>query len=253
MKKLFLVVYILVNSINFYAQQKPNIVYILADDMGIGDVSAYNPNGKIQTPGIDQLAKEGVRFTDAHTSSSVCTPTRYGLLTGRYNWRSRLKSGVLWGYDTSLLDPNRLTVAAFLQKQGYHTGVVGKWHLGWTWANIKAGQNNVDFSKPVLNGPNSFGFDYSFCIPASLDMDPYVYVENGLPTSVPIDTCAATIGVGFYRSGLIAPDFKHEEVLDKFTDKAIGFINQKSQTKKPFFLYLPLAAPHTPEIGRAHV
>ena len=168
MKKLFLFVYILVNSINFYAQQKPNIVYILADDMGIGDVSAYNPNGKIQTPAIDQLAKEGVRFTDAHTTSSVCTPTRYGLLPGRYNWRSRLKSGVLWGYDTSLLDPNRLTVASFLQKQGYHTGVVGKWHLGWTWANIKAGQKNVDFSKPVLNGPNSFGFDYSFCILLSL-------------------------------------------------------------------------------------
>ena len=246
MKKLFLFVFVLVNSIHIYAQQKPNIVYILADDMGIGDVSAYNPNGKIQTPAIDQLSKEGVRFTDAHTTSSVCTPTRYSLLTGRYNWRSRLKSGVLWGYDTSLLDPNRLTVASFLQKQGYHTGVVGKWHLGWTWTNIQSGPKNVDFSKPILYGPNHFGFDYSFCIPASLDMDPYVYVENGLPTSVPKDTCAATAGVGFYRSGLIAPDFKHEEVLNKFTDKAIEFINQNSQTKKPFFLYLPLAAPHTP-------
>ncbi len=246
MKKIFLFVFALVNCIITYSQQKPNIVYILADDMGIGDVSAYNLNGKIQTPSIDQLAKEGVRFTDAHTTSSVCTPTRYGLLTGRYNWRSRLKSGVLQGYDTSLLDPNRLTVASFLQKQGYHTGVVGKWHLGWTWANIKAGQKNVDFSKQVLHGPNSFGFDYSFCISASLDMAPYVYVENGQPTAAPTDTCASTVGVGFYRAGWIAPDFKHEEVMDKFTNKAIGFINQNSQTQKPFFLYLPLAAPHTP-------
>jgi len=246
MKKIFFFLFALVYSLNIQAQQKPNIVFILADDMGIGDVSAYNPNGKIQTPGIDQLAKEGVRFTDAHTTSSVCTPTRYGLITGRYNWRSRLKSGVLQGYDTSLLDPNRLTVASYLQNQGYHTGVVGKWHLGWSWANIQAGPKNVDFSKLIQDGPNKFGFDYSFCISASLDMAPYVYVENGQATSVPIDSCTPTVGVGFYRGGWIAPDFKHEEVLDKFTDKAVGFINQQSQTKKPFFLYLPLAAPHTP-------
>lgn len=246
MKKLYFLLLILTVSLKINAQQKPNIVYILADDMGIGDVSAYNPNGKIQTPNIDQLAKEGLRFTDAHTTSSVCTPTRYGIMTGRYNWRSRLKSGVLFGYDTTLLDPKRQTVASFLQKQGYQTGVVGKWHLGWHWANIEAGQKNVDFSKPVRNSPNTFGFDYSFCIAGSLDMDPYVYVENGQPTSVPTDTCAATTGVGFYRGGWVAPDFKHAEVLDKFTDKAIGFINENAQNKKPFFLYLPLAAPHTP-------
>jgi arylsulfatase A len=246
MKNLSLLLLILISSINNYAQQKPNIVYILADDLGIGDVSAYNPDGKIQTPTIDQLAKEGVRFTDAHTTSSVCTPTRYGIMTGRYNWRSRLKSGVLYGYDTTLLDPNRLTVASFLQKQGYQTGVVGKWHLGWSWANIEAGTKQVDFSKPVRNSPNFFGFDYSFCIAASLDMPPYVYVENGQSTSVPIDTVADKKGVGMYRAGLIAPDFKHDEVLEKFTDKAIGFINQNAKSTKPFFLYLPLAAPHTP-------
>jgi arylsulfatase A-like enzyme len=246
MKKMSFLLFLVVLSVNSQAQQKPNIVYILADDLGIGDVSAYNPTGKIHTPAIDQLATEGVRFTDAHTSSSVCTPTRYGILTGRYNWRSRLKSGVLYGYDTTLLDPNRQTVASFLQKQGYETGIVGKWHLGWNWANGKAGQAKVDFSKPVRNSPNTFGFGYSFCIAGSLDMPPYVYVENGQPTSIPIDTIAAGTGVAFYRGGLIATDFKHEEVLGKFTDKAVGFINQKAQSKTPFFLYLPLAAPHTP-------
>jgi arylsulfatase A len=123
---------------------------------------------------------------------------------------------------------------------------VGKWHLGWYWANIEAGFKKVDFSKPVRNSPNVLGFDYSFCIAGSLDMNPYVYVENGQPTSVPVDTIAARTGVGLYRAGLIAPDFKHEEVLEKFTDKAVGFINQNAKSIKPFFLYLPLAAPHTP-------
>ncbi len=225
---------------------KPNIVYILADDLGIGDVSCYNSNSKIQTPNIDKLASKGVLFTDAHSSSSVCTPTRYGILTGRYNWRSSLKSGVLFGYDKGLLDPKRETVASFLKTQGYQTGVVGKWHLGWDWANVDAGPKKVDFSKPIQNGPNSHGFDYSYCIIGSLDMNPYAYVENGRCTTVPVDTCPAEKGVRFYRAGMVAPDFKHEEVLPKFTEKAIGFINQHANKDKPFFLYFPLPAPHTP-------
>ncbi|HEY1056561.1 MAG TPA: sulfatase-like hydrolase/transferase, partial [Emticicia sp.] len=132
-----------------FAQKRPNIVYILADDLGIGDVSSYNPNGKIQTENIDKLAKTGIRFTDAHTTSAVCTPTRYSIMTGRYNWRTTMKKGVLHGYDTPLIDVRRETVASFLQRQGYKTGVVGKWHLGWTWNNIEAGEKKVDFSKQV--------------------------------------------------------------------------------------------------------
>jgi arylsulfatase A-like enzyme len=145
MKKLILI-FSLFSTLTF-AQKiaKPNIVYILSDDLGIGDVSCYNSDSKIQTPNIDKLASRGVIFTDAHSSSSVCTPTRYGILTGRYNWRTKLKSGVLFGYDISLLDPKRQTVASFLQTQGYYTGVVGKWHLGWDWANINAGKEKVDF------------------------------------------------------------------------------------------------------------
>lgn len=226
--------------------QKPNIIYILADDLGIGDVSSYNPEGKILTPNIDQLTQKGVRFTDAHTTSAVCTPTRYSIMTGRYNWRTTMKKGVLHGYDTPLLDPKRETIGSFLQKQGYKTGVVGKWHLGWDWGNVEAGEKNVNFATKVKNGPNSRGFDYSFCIPASLDMPPYAYVENGFCTTIPKDTCLGRAGIELFRAGIIAPDFKPEEVLGKFTEKALDFINKNSNNDKPFFLYFPLAAPHTP-------
>lgn len=235
-------------SLNGFAQspQKPNIVYILADDLGIGDVSCYNPAGKIKTPNIDRLTKTGVRFTDAHTSSSVCTPTRYSILTGRYNWRSKLKSSVLFGYDTALIAPNRQTVASFLQKQGYQTGVVGKWHLGWNWANIQAGRQHIDFSQPVGHSPNTNGFGYSFCIAGSLDMPPYVYVENGRPTTVPTDSCSAQTGLAMYRAGPIAPDFTHEQVLPTLTEKSVKFIQEHAGKESPFFLYFPLTAPHTP-------
>jgi arylsulfatase A-like enzyme len=154
---------------------KPNIVYILADDLGYGDVSCYNENSKINTRNIDKLATQGVRFTDAHTSSAVCTPTRYGILTGRYNWRSTLKSGVLHGYSKALIPHGRETVASFLQKNGYQTAGIGKWHLGWEWASIDQGNDRVDFSKKISNGPTSLGFDYFYGFCGSLDMPPYVW------------------------------------------------------------------------------
>ncbi len=244
-KYILFVIFALLLGTKAFAQ-KPNIVYILADDLGIGDVSSYNPAGKIQTPSIDQLAKTGVRFTDAHTTSSVCTPTRYSIMTGRYNWRTPLKKGVLHGYDTPLIEAKRETIASFLQKQGYTTGIVGKWHLGWNWGNIEAGEKKVDFTSKVQNGPNAKGFGYSFCIPASLDMPPYAYVENGFCTTIPKDTCIGRTGIQLFRAGISAPDFLPEEVLGKFTEKAITFIENNSKKSQPFFLYLPLAAPHTP-------
>ncbi len=155
------------------------MLVILADDLGYGDPGVYNADSKIPTPRIDRLAGQGLRFTDAHTPASVCTPTRYGLLTGRYPWRTRLKSGVLNGYSRALVKPGRLTMASLLKDKGYRTGCVGKWHLGL------GNQEPADFSRPLEPSPNAFGFDQSFVLPASLDMPPYVFVENTRATVEP--------------------------------------------------------------------
>jgi arylsulfatase A len=222
----------------------PNIVFILADDMGYGDPGCYNKDSRIPTPNIDRLAAQGMRFTDAHTPSAVCTPTRYGLLTGRYCWRTNLKRGVLQGYSPLLIEPGRMTVASLLKQHGYRTAGIGKWHLGLGTAK------ETDFSKPLRPGPNSVGFDYYFGIPASLDMPPYVFVENEGVTEAPTGRIEASEmrrkgGKGFWRAGAIAPSFKHEDVLPKLGEKAVEFI-RKQDASHPFFLYLPLNAPHTP-------
>ncbi|MDO7172363.1 sulfatase family protein [Mariniflexile sp. AS56] len=236
----------------------PNIVYILADDMGYGDVSALNPESGIQTPNMDKLIEEGMHFTDAHTNSSVCTPTRYGILTGAYAWRSRLKKGVLNGYDPSLIDENKLTVASYLKSNGYNTACIGKWHLGLglqtkeTGAAItmKKGFSNVDFNKKIT-GPNNLGFDYSYIIPASLDMPPYVYFEDGTAEELPTDYTDGKNqnkdGRGvFWRSGEKAPSFEFDHVLDHFTKKTVSYIDAQKDEATPFFIYFPLTAPHTP-------
>ena len=230
-----------------HSQKLPNIIYILADDMGYGDVSALNPKSKIQTANIDQLSETGIVFTDAHSTSAVCTPSRYSILTGRYAWRSDLPRGVLWTKDSALIRPERETVASMLQKQGYNTGVIGKWHLGWNWVFKQDNPKEIDFSKEVSRSPNTVGFDYSYCILASLDIPPYVYVENTRPTAVP-DSIVSGTSIGqydFWRTGPLAPDLRFDDVLPNFTRRAVDFIdNQKKE--KPFFLYFPLAAPHTP-------
>jgi arylsulfatase A-like enzyme len=231
----------------------PNIVYVLADDMGYGDVAALNPQCKIKTPNLDKLAAGGMVFSDAHSSSSVCTPTRYGLLTGRYNWRSRLKQGVLYGYDRRLIEADRLTVPAMLREQGYHTACVGKWHLGWDWplkdggiANGDRDADTVDFAKPITNGPNSVGFDYFFGIAASLDMPPYVYIENDRCTEQPTLTIDRK---EFGRGGLAVPGLTAAQVLPDLTSKSVDYIRSQTRDNRdgqPFFLYFPLPAPHTP-------
>ena len=230
---------------------KPNIVYILADDMGYGDVSCLNEQSQIHTTHLDQAASEGIIFRDAHASAALCTPSRYSILTGRYNWRSRLKESVLWGYSQRLIEPARMTAASFLKDNGYTTACLGKWHLGWSWAKKGPDQKDVDFTKPIEDGPTSVGFDYFFGIPASLDMDPYVYVENDRPTAVPDRVIPERTGKEFYREGPIAPDFKHEEVLPTLTQKAVEFIDRSAQGGAPFFLYFPLPAPHTPILPTA--
>lgn len=234
----------------------PNVIYILADDLGYGDVKCFNPGGKIPTPNMDNMAANGVMFTDAHTSSAVCTPTRYGILTGRYNWRSTLKQSVLGGYSTSLIKQKRTTIAEMLQSKGYTTAFIGKWHLGWDWAIIDNENTSdqdawdaqllVDYSVPVKNGPSTHGFDYSFGFCGSLDMAPYVYVENDVPTMVPTKTTVSVDEKGFWREGPTSDDFDHTNVLQDLTDRAKGYITKKANGDEPFFLYFPLPAPHTP-------
>ncbi len=247
------------------AADRPNVIYILCDDLGYGDVSCLNPQGKIRTPHLDRIAREGMIFTDAHSGSAVCTPTRYGILTGRYAWRSRLKNGVLGGLSPRLIEPGRLTVAALLKAQGYHTAAVGKWHLGMDWARKEGSAVNangvesreqvfnVDFTRPIANGVNTVGFDYYFGISASLDMVPYAYIENDRITAQPTEDrdFAMFLGreEGRSRKGPTAPGFAVEQVLPDFTRKAIDYIGGRAAAAKsgtPFFLYLPLASPHTP-------
>lgn len=223
----------------------PNIVYILADDMGYGDISALNEACAFRTVNLDKLAAQGMVCRDAHASSAVCTPSRYSILTGRYNWRSILKKGVTNGYSESILEPGRMTVAAFLKQHGYRTACVGKWHLGWSWAK-KPGTDEIDFTAPIENGPTDFGFDEFFGIPASLDMAPYVYVKNDRATAVPDRTSAGNRGKLWFREGPIAPDLHPETVLPTLEQKAVEFIERNATTESPFFLYLPLNAPHTP-------
>jgi arylsulfatase A-like enzyme len=226
------------------SDRPPNVVVILADDMGYGDPGCYNKDSHIPTPNIDRLATQGMRFTDAHTPSSVCTPTRYGLLTGRYCWRTTLTRGVLQGYSPLLIEPGRITVASLLKQHGYATAGIGKWHLGL------GNDKETDYARPLKPGPNAVGFDYFFGIPASLDMPPYVFVENEGVTEAPTEMIAASEmrrkgGNGFWRAGAIAPHFKHIDVLPTLTEKAVAFVGKQTKDK-PFFLYFALNAPHTP-------
>ena len=251
---------------------QPNIIYILADDMGYGDIRSLNDQGGVPTPHMDRIVEEGIHFKDFHTNSSVCTPTRYGVLTGRYAWRSRLKTGVLWGYDEPLVESDRVTVASYLQSSGYTTAAIGKWHLGlgwqrqdtnrpirkyeWTDEFQEGDDSNVDFSQKVSGGPATLGFDYSYIIPSSLDMSPYVYLENDwvveLPTAFTPGKSEAVDGRGvFWRSGEVSPSFDFEDVLPNLTRSAVSFIEKQGGSEKPFFLYFPLPAPHTPWLPTA--
>ena len=254
---LFLLIFMVISCRQEAKSAAPNIIYVLADDLGYGDLGAFNREGKIKTPHLDQMAQQGMIFTDAHTSSSVCTPTRYGILTGRYNWRSPLKRGVLIGTSRALIPQDRTTVPSFLKSNGYHTAFIGKWHLGWDWAlkdnafqntTIKDGEifEKIDFSKKINKSPNGLGFDYAYGHCGSLDMPPYVYVENE-KISAPVQNITARKGdYHWWRKGPTADDFDHERVTPHLFDKAEAYVTQMNEKEKPFFLYLPLPSPHTP-------
>ncbi len=252
------------SAARLFAAERANIIVILADDLGYGDPGCYG--GKIATPQMDKLASQGTRFTDAHTTSGVCSPTRYSLVTGRYNWRSRLQNGVLGGLSPRLIEPDRMTIASMLKQQGYATACFGKWHLGMDWAVQGDGKvaelsiesreqvKNVDYSKPISNGPNSVGFDYYFGISASLDMVPYTFIENDHVVALPTEDRDFPMMLdrtpnSRTRKGPTAPGFEAENVLPELTRKSIEYIHQHASDArqgKPFFMYIPLASPHTP-------
>ena len=235
------------------SRSRPNIVFILADDLGYGDVGCFNAESKIPTPHLDRLASEGIRFTDAHSPSSVCTPTRYGLLTGRYCWRSRLKSQVLGPWGTTLIEEGRLTVPALLRQHGYATACIGKWHLGWDWPT-KDGQpaasgpdrlSNVDFTKPIPNGPITRGFDSYFGVDLP-NYPPYVYIENDHTVGIP----SVPNWPHMNRPGPMLPGWNWVNILPDCAARAVRTIEElaKAQPQKPLFLYFPLTSPHYPVV-----
>ena len=241
---------------------RPNVVFIMADDMGWGDVEAYNPDSLTPTPNIDRLAEEGVRFTDAHSCCALCSPTRYGILTGRFYWRTHKKHSLVMPYDPPVIPPERLTWARFMRRCGYRTGFVGKWHLGLWYRSKKLegyqrqftmNEDEIDFTRPVVGGPRDLGFDFFFGTAGCSSSDaPYCFIENdswvGLP-SVPSTEDLHKLP-GFYP-GLMAPDWDLEQVDVKLAEKAVSFIaeHKKENPDKPFFLYYALSAPHIPWVN----
>lgn len=241
---------------NTHIQRRPNIVLILADDLGYGDVQALNASSNISTPNLNKLAADGFTFTDAHSPSAVCTPTRYALLTGRYCWRSSLKKGVLGGYSEPLLEKGRPTIASMLKGGGYYTGAVGKWHLGMQLpltgdkANTRQwdGDPGIDFGGVITDSPIHHGFDYYFGVSASLDMAPYVYIRNDGFTMQPTLQQKAVSFPHFVRKGPRSEDFEIAGVLDKLTEEAVSFVSESAKADEPYFLYMPLTGPHKPAL-----
>lgn len=225
------------------ADEWPNVVIILADDLGYGDVSPLNDQSTIPTPAFQRLADEGMTFTDAHTPSAVCTPTRYGLLTGRYCWRTRLKRGVQNGYGAPLIESDRPTLGSVFANAGYRTAIVGKWHLG---LGLHGDEKNLDLSKPLSHHPGTVGFAKSFIITASLDFPPYVYFQDGEATTTEVVFQSKRPFPAFLREGPRAVDFDMLSALDRLTDEAVAVVNSMKNSDAPTLLYFPLTAPHKP-------
>jgi len=247
----------------------PNIVYILADDLGYGDIACLNPRGKIHTPNVDRLASEGMVFTDAHSTSSLCSPSRYGILTGRYNWRTRMQHGIVGTYGKPLIATNRLTVGSLLQQHAYHTACVGKWHLGWNWPLEKCEyflhDNNADpapdaasneaktawrktFSQPIADGPITRGFNTYFGVDVP-NWPPYVFIENNRTVGIPSEYLPSDLvvhNVLASRHGPAVKDWKLEGILPALGERVCEYISKQAAIAKPFFVYMPLTSPHTP-------
>ncbi len=239
---------------------KPNVVFIMADDMGWGDPGFNNPESKVPTPNMDRIRNEGIRLTQAHTASSVCSPSRYALLTGRYAWRTRMKEGVLYGYCRHLIEPGRTTLGSLFKSRGYSTACIGKWHVGLDWTPKKGDPGDwaegtvvrhttrelghrVDFTQPITSGPTDVGFDYFFGTAACATCnEPFSFIENDKVVQQPVFEPKCEGGPNVYRD----PDWDETKVDDIFVDKAIDFMKKHKDDTEPFFVYLPLSAPHAP-------
>lgn len=250
-------------------EQKPNIVLIFADDLGYGDIGCYNPESRIPTPNIDRLAAKGIRFTDAHSADSVYTPSRYGLLTGRYSWRGKLKTGVLFNWEPPLIEPEQTTLASLLKQNGYRTAISGKWHLGLGFT-AKPGKavdfqktlpwpggpepdrtisESIDLSAPIFGGPEELGFDRAFYTAGcSTDQEPFCFIEDTI--MLDMEDASYRNPHGSWRSGMASPSWVNEPVDVRFTEWAIDFMEDSHEENptQPFFLYLPLSSPHSPHV-----
>ncbi len=238
----------------------PNIVVILADDFGVGDIQAHYPQNKIATPYLDQFVREGMSFTDAHSPSAVCTPTRYGLLTGRYAWRTRLQEWVLAAYEPPLIAADRPTLPGLLQDNGYDTALIGKWHLGWEWpgpqsslmTKVRNGQKTLewDLEKPVQDGPTTRGFDYYFGVDLP-NMPPFTYIEDDMVDPAPTATYVYDESEGVvmprgFQGSPMAPGWRFREIVPELTRRAVQQVHDRATGDKPFFLFYSMTSPHEP-------
>ncbi len=245
-----------------FAGNRPNILVILADDFGVGDIQAHYPENRIATPNLDRLVREGVSFTDAHSPSAVCSPTRYGILTGRYAWRTRLQEWVIAAYEPPLITADRPTLPGFLRAHGYHTACIGKWHLGWNWPGpqpsrmtpVRNGQKNLswDFSKPIVGGPIDRGFDYFFGVDLP-NMPPFTYIEGDHVLEQPTEPFSFDANEGVVLpNGFIgcpaAPGWKMREILPEITKRTVGHIHRCAKKKQPFFIFFSMTSPHEPVV-----
>lgn len=239
----------------------PNIIFILADDLGYGDLQCFQPEGKIPTPHLDALAQGGLRCTNAHAASSICTPSRYNVLTGRYAWKSRLKHGIVWEWDEPLIESDRTTVAKMLQKKGYRTTCIGKWHLGWEWSlqdgrpaaeEVNFGKHEhdrrqevekkIDYKAPIQGGPTARGFDHYFGVDVP-NFPPYAWFEDDHLTELPTEPKADHL---YGHPGSSVANWSHEAMLPEFARRAVATVEAGESDNAPFFLYMPLTSPHSP-------
>lgn len=251
------------------AAERPNVVIVFADDMGYGDPTVYNPRSRAATPNIDALAAKGMRFTDAHTASSVCTPSRYGLLTGRYPWRSRLPKGIVNSWGQPVIARDRTTLATMFQQLGYRTAAIGKWHLGWDWplqgggyvsdefeevnvgADYEAVGRRIDFTREMRDGPTTRGFDYYFGDDVP-NFPPYAFIENDRVLGDPSERMPRHKS---QRAGPMMPKWDLWAAQPTITSRAIEWLEERAaenaSQRHPFFLYVPLLGPHTPIVPGA--